>query len=175
MKNLTLVRRIAARPSIVFEAMTTAEGVAAWFGPDDLPVVRAEMDARVGGAYRVHFRTIDGRDHEACGEFLEVMPPRRIVMSWNWAIGGVPEERGRTSRIEIELTPIGDGTDLTFTHTALWSEASEKSHTWGWTGALDKLVRYLENVAATTDRDRESADREVETRHASSSTKENGT
>ena len=55
MRSLTLVRRIAARPSIVFEAMTTAEGVAEWFGPDDLPVVRAEMDARVGGAYRVHF------------------------------------------------------------------------------------------------------------------------
>jgi uncharacterized protein YndB with AHSA1/START domain len=147
MTSLTLVRRIAARPSIVFEAMTTAEGVAAWFGPDDLPVVRAEMDARVGGAYRVHFRTLDGRDghdHEACGEFLELVPTRRIVMSWSWAVGGVPEERGRTSRIEIELTPVGDGTELTFTHTDLWNEASEKSHTWGWTGALDKLVRYLE-------------------------------
>jgi uncharacterized protein YndB with AHSA1/START domain len=149
MRSLTLVRRIAARPSIVFEAMTTAEGVAAWFGPDDLPVVRAEMDARVGGAYRVHFRTLDGRDghdHEAWGEFLEVVPPRRIVMSWNWAFGGVPEERGRTSRIEIELTPTGDGTVLTFTHTALWNEASEKSHTWGWTGALNKLVRYASSA-----------------------------
>ena len=151
MRSLTLVRRIAARPSIVFEAMTTAEGVAAWFGPDDLPVVGAEMDARVGGAYRVHFRTLDGRDHEARGEFLEVVPPRRIVMSWNWAVGGVPEERGRTSQVEIELTPIGDGTELTFTHAGLWTEASEKSHAQGWTGALDKLVRHVENAAATTD------------------------
>jgi uncharacterized protein YndB with AHSA1/START domain len=145
MTSLTLVRRIAARPSIVFEAMTTAEGVAAWFGPDDLPVVRAEMDARVGGAYRVHFRTLDGHDHVACGAFLEVVPPRRIVMSWSWAVGGELEEGGRISRVEIELTPIGDGTELTFTHAALWSEASEKSHAQGWTGALDKLVRHLEN------------------------------
>jgi uncharacterized protein YndB with AHSA1/START domain len=163
MTSLTLVRRIAARPSIVFEAMTTAEGVAAWFGPDDLPVVHAQMDARVGGAYRVHFRTLDGHDghdHEACGEFLELVPTRRIVMSWNWAVGGVPEERGRTSRIEIELTPIGDETELTFTHTFLSNEASEKSHEWGWTGALDKLVRHLETM---------------EIRHASSSPKENGT
>jgi uncharacterized protein YndB with AHSA1/START domain len=151
MRSLTLVRRIAARPSIVFEAMTTADGVAAWFGPDDLPVVRAEMDARVGGTYRVHFRTVDGRDHEACGEFLEVAPPRRIVMSWIWAVGGEPEEGGRTSRVEIELTPIGDGTELTFTHAALSSEASEKSHAQGWAGALDKLVRHLANAAATTD------------------------
>ena len=154
MKSLTLVRRIAARPSIVFEAMTTPEGVAAWFGPDDLPVVHAEMDARVGGAYRVRFRSLDGTDgheHEACGEFLEMVPPRRIVMSWNWAVGGVPEERGRTSRVEIELRPIGDGTELTFTHASLWNEASEESHTGGWTGALDKLVRHLERPAATTE------------------------
>jgi uncharacterized protein YndB with AHSA1/START domain len=143
MKSLTLVRRIAARPSIVFEAVATAEGVAAWYGPDDLPVVHAEMDARVGGAYRVHFRTLDGRDHVASGEFLEVDPPRRIVMSWNWTTGGEPEEGGRTSRVEIVLRPLGDGTELTFTHGDLCSEASEKSHAWGWTRALDKLVRYL--------------------------------
>jgi uncharacterized protein YndB with AHSA1/START domain len=144
MRSLTLVRRIAARPSVVFEAMTTAEGVAAWFGPDDLPVVRAEMDARVGGAYRVHFRTLDGRDHEAAGEFLELVPPRRIVMSWSWAFGGELEESGRVSRVEVELRPIEDGTELTFTHAALSSEASERSHAGGWTGALDKLVRHLE-------------------------------
>ena len=148
MKSLTLVRRIAARPAIVFDAMTTAEGVAAWFGPDELPVVRAEMDARIGGAYRVHFRTLDGRDHEACGEFLELVPPRRIVMSWRWAVGGELKERGRTSRVEIELAPIGGGTELTFTHADLGSEASEKSHARGWTGALDKLVRHLESAAA---------------------------
>jgi uncharacterized protein YndB with AHSA1/START domain len=150
MRSLTLVRRIAARPSIVFEAMTTADGVAAWFGPDDLPVVRAEMDARVGGAYRVHFRTLDGRDHEASGEFLELVPPRRVVMSWSWAVGGELDERGRISRVEIELRPIGDGTELTFTHADLGSESSAKSHAQGWTGALDKLVRHLENAAATT-------------------------
>jgi len=150
MTSLTLVRRIAARPSIVFEAMTTAEGVAAWFGPDDLPVVRAEMDARVGGAYRVHFRTVDGRDHEARGEFLELVPPRRIVMSWRWAVGGEPDERDRTSRVEIEIRAIGDGTELTFTHAALGTEASAKGHTQGWSGALDKLARHLENAPATT-------------------------
>jgi uncharacterized protein YndB with AHSA1/START domain len=149
MRSLTLVRRIAARPSIVFEAMTTKEGVTAWFGPDDLPVVHAQVDGRVGGAYRVRFRTLDGGDHEACGEFLELVPPRRIVMSYRWAVGGVPEERGRTSRIEVELRPIGGGTELTFTHAALWDEASEQSHTRGWTGALDKLVRYVEDAAET--------------------------
>ena len=148
MRRLTLVRRIAARPSIVFEAMTTTEGVAAWWGPEDVPVVRAEIDARVGGAYRVHFRTLDGREHEAYGEYLEFLPPRRIVMSWRYAFGGELDEHGRTSRIEIDLAPIADGTELTFTHAELGSEASEKSHAWGWTRSLDKLVRKMESAGA---------------------------
>ena len=49
-----------------------------------------------------------------------------------------------------------DKTALTFTHADLRSEASEKSHAQGWTGALDKLVRHLEkNAAATTNFTRE--------------------
>jgi uncharacterized protein YndB with AHSA1/START domain len=147
MTSLTLVRRVAARPSIVFEAMTTNEGIAAWFGPDDLPVTYAHMDARVGGAYRVRFQTLDGGDHEVCGEFLEFVPPRRIVMSYRWTLGGEPQERDRTSRVEVELRPIEGGTEITFTHAALWDEASTKSHTRGWTGALGKLVRYVEDAA----------------------------
>jgi len=49
MTSLTLVRRIAARPSIVFDALTTPAGIACWWGPDDGPVLLAETDLRVGG------------------------------------------------------------------------------------------------------------------------------
>jgi uncharacterized protein YndB with AHSA1/START domain len=143
MKSFTLTRRIAARPSIVYDALTTADGVASWWGPDDLPVIRAEMDARAGGSFRVRFRTVDGLEHEACGEFLELVPPQRVVMTWRWASGGVAEESGRTSRIAIDLTPIARGTELTFTHGDLASEVSMKSHEGGWTGAFVKLVRRL--------------------------------
>ena len=143
MTSLTLVRRIAARPAIVFEALTTAEGVAAWWGPDDLPVILAEIDPRVGGAYRVRFQTLDGLQHEAFGEYLEVSPPDRVVMTWRYAFGGEPEELGLTSRIEAVLRPIGEDTELTFTHSQLRNEASRASHEWGWTGSLDKLVRSV--------------------------------
>jgi uncharacterized protein YndB with AHSA1/START domain len=46
MTSLTLVRRIAARPAIVFAALTTAEGLAGWWGPDAGPVLLAEIAAR---------------------------------------------------------------------------------------------------------------------------------
>jgi uncharacterized protein YndB with AHSA1/START domain len=151
MNSITLVRRINARPSIVFEAMTTAEGIASWWGPDDVPVVHVHVDARVGGAYRVRFRTLDGREHEAYGTFLELAAPRRIVMTWNYALGGEPEEHDRTSRIEIDLVPFDGGTDLRFTHADLASDASELSHARGWTGSLDKLVRHAELVGIPAD------------------------
>ena len=154
MKSLTLVRRIAARPSIVFEAMTTAEGVAAWWGPDDLPVLRAEMDARVGGAYRVRFRTRDGRDHEASRRVpgARAAAPHRHELEVGRPAARL-EEQGRTSRIEIDLAPIADGTELTFTHADLSSEASAKSHAWGWTGALNKLDRGFERDEARREQD----------------------
>lgn len=146
MSTITLVRRIKARPSIVFDALTTAEGIAAWWGPDDLPVVRAEVDARVDGAYRVRFRSIDGREHEASGTFLELVPPRRIVMTYEYTFGGEPDERSRISRVEFELVAFAGGTDLTFTHTDLAGEVSARSHEHGWTGAFDKLVRIVEDM-----------------------------
>jgi len=151
MNRLRLVRRIKARPSIVFDALTTVEGIAAWWGPDDIPVVHVDVDSRVGGAYRVRFRTLDGREHEAYGTFLELVAPRRVVMSWQYALGGEAEEGGRTSRIEFDLVPFAGGTDLTFTHADLASEASERSHACGWTGAFDKLVRQLEHVGIPAD------------------------
>ena len=146
MSSMTLVRRIKARPSIVFDALTTVEGIAAWWGPDDLPVVRAEVDARVDGAYLVRFASRDGREHVAYGTFLEVVPPRRIVMTYHYALGGEADERGRTSRIKFELAAFAGGTELTFTHTDLASEASARSHASGWTGAFDKLVRNMESL-----------------------------
>ena len=143
MTSLTLVRRIAARPSIVFEALTTAEGIATWWGPDDLPVTVAEIDARVGGAFRVRFRTLDGLEHEACGECLEVDPPTRLVISWRFASGGEPEELGRISRVSFELRQIEGGVELTLTHADLRNDISAASHGRGWTGSLAKLGRRL--------------------------------
>jgi uncharacterized protein YndB with AHSA1/START domain len=80
----TLVRRINAPPHIVFDAVTTAEGIAHWWGPDAGPVLLAKSDPRVGGCYRLRFRMLPGTEHECSGEFLVIDPPRRVVMSWRW-------------------------------------------------------------------------------------------
>ena len=143
MTRVTLVRRIAARPSIVFEALTTAEGIAHWWGPDAGPVLIAETDVRVGGRFRVRFRMLDGSEHESSGEYLEVRSPERLVMSWRWLCG---EEDPNESRVQIDLRPIAGGTELTLTHSALFSEETRRSHEQGWSGALDKLVRHFQEI-----------------------------
>ena len=144
MTSLTLVRRIAARPSIVFDALTTPEGISCWWGPDDGPVLIAETDVRVGGRFRVRFRKLDGSEHESSGEYLEVRRPERLVMTWRWL--GSEEDPGE-SRVEIDLRTIREGTELTFTHSALLSEEARRSHEQGWSGALDKLVRHFQTIA----------------------------
>ena len=138
--SLTLVRRIAARPSIVFDAFVTPEAILEWWSPDEGPVLETAVDLRVGGQFRVRFRTMDGKEHEGRGTYLEVERPRRIVMAWHWSQNGEVEERGEESRVEIELRAIDTGTELTFTHALLKTEASRASHEEGWVGALDKLV-----------------------------------
>jgi uncharacterized protein YndB with AHSA1/START domain len=140
MTSLSLVRRIRARPSIVFDAVTTAEGIAHWWGPDAGPVLLSESDPRVGGRYRLRFRMLDGSEHETSGEFLEILRPERVIMSWRWK-GGL-EDPGE-SRLEIRLKAIPEGTELTLTHARLDNEESCRGHEAGWTGALDKLEAHF--------------------------------
>ena len=139
MTSLTLVRRIRARPSIVFDALTMPEGIACWWGPDDGPVLLAEADLRVGGRFRVRFRMLDGSEHESSGEYLEVVRPERLTMSWRWMDGEDPGE----SLVEIDLRAIAEGTELTFTHSRLHDEETRRSHEAGWNGSLDKLERHV--------------------------------
>jgi uncharacterized protein YndB with AHSA1/START domain len=143
MMSLTLVRRICARPSIVFEALTTPQGIAQWWGPDAGPVLLAETDVRSGGRFRVRFRLLDGTEHESSGEYLDVVESKRLVMSWQWTHGGEPDEVGEVSRVEIDLKRIDSGTEITLTHARLKTDISRASHALGWAGALDKLVRHF--------------------------------
>src|SRR5690242_15181645 len=138
MTEVSLVRRIAARPAIVFDALVTAEGIRAWWGPGDDPAIIAEADPRVGGRFRVRFRTADGFEHECAGEFLVIERPERVVMSWRWIQGRRIDERDNVSRVEIRLRPIETGTELTLVHALLSSEDSVRDHEAGWHGSLEK-------------------------------------
>jgi uncharacterized protein YndB with AHSA1/START domain len=143
MTSVCLVRRIAARPAIVFEALVTAEGIRSWWGPDDGPAISAEVDARVGGGFRVRFRTADGLEHECAGEFLEIERPEHVVMSWRWTRNGQRDEHDKESRVEMRVRAIRTGTELTLVHSLLSNGDSARAHEGGWDGALQKLMRQF--------------------------------
>jgi uncharacterized protein YndB with AHSA1/START domain len=143
MTSTTLVRRIAARPAIVFDAIVTEAGIRSWWGPDAEPAISAVVDSQVGGTFRVCFRTDDGLVHECAGEFLEIERPLRVVLNWRWVSHGAVEERDNVSRVEFQLRPIDSGTELTLIHAGLGSDASAEAHQRGWNGALSKLIRQV--------------------------------
>jgi uncharacterized protein YndB with AHSA1/START domain len=103
-------------------------------GPDNGPVILAEVDGRKGGRFQVRFRMEDGSEHGATGTFETFDPPHGLAMSWKWE-----NEDTTASRVEVRLRPIEGGTKLTFTHARLPDPATRDSHEQGWNGALNKL------------------------------------
>ena len=136
--SLTIRRRIAASPGKVFAAWTDPRQVMRWWGPAGAETVRAEMDPRVGGRFLKVARTADGEEHEASGVYREVIPDEKLVFTWTWR--DTPE---RETLVTVALRPDGDGTILTLTHEQFADEPTRDRHNDGWSGALDKLERYL--------------------------------
>ena len=138
--SLTLKRRIKAPPEKVFSAWTDPEKLVRWFGPaeTDPESVRAELDVRTGGSYRISFNGLSGEYHQVGGVYQEVAPPERLVFSWAWH--STPE---RESLVTITLKADGDGTLLTLHHERFFDEKARDGHQQGWTSVLENLVRYF--------------------------------
>jgi uncharacterized protein YndB with AHSA1/START domain len=75
---------------------------------------------------------LDSTENESSGEFLEIVRPEHVVMSWRWK--GGPQDRDE-SRVESRLRAISEGTELTFTHAQLQNEEIRRGHEDGGTGS----------------------------------------
>ena len=75
--SLTLERRLKASPAQVFSAWADPEKIVRWFGPKETTdcSVKAEMDVRPGGRYRISFKTGDGEYHEVGGVSMYLSDP----------------------------------------------------------------------------------------------------
>jgi uncharacterized protein YndB with AHSA1/START domain len=107
-------------------------------GPEGAETLSAETDVRVGGRFRVIFRTPDGEQHDVSGVYREVLPERKLVFTWAWRT--MPE---RESLVTVALKDDGGGTLLTLTHEQFFDEGARDRHRTGWGGALDRLEQYL--------------------------------
>jgi uncharacterized protein YndB with AHSA1/START domain len=138
--SLTLKRRLHAPAEKVYAAWTEPAQLAHWFGPAQTisGSVRAEMDVRVVGRFRVGFKTEDGEYHEVGGVYREVVPNEKLVFTWAWHT--TPE---RESLVSVLIRSEGEGAMLTLVHEQFFDEAARDGHQRGWSGTLDKLERYL--------------------------------
>jgi uncharacterized protein YndB with AHSA1/START domain len=139
--SLKHVRRLRAAPEKVFEAFVDPREIVHWWCPDEGPTLSAETDVRVGGRFRIVFRTMDGELHECSGEYLEIDAPRRLVMTFGWSI--TPHLQ---TRVTVSIDPIAEGAQLTVLHEGFADMVSRDSHEAGWAGALGKLVTRVESA-----------------------------
>jgi len=140
--SLTLARSYPVAPEKVWRAWTDPEAIRRWWGPGNEPVSLAELDVRVGGRFRIVFGGPDGKAHECAGVYREVVSNRKLVFTWAWP-NSTPE---RESLVTITLRAAGKGTELVFLHEQLFDETVRDSHKRGWSGALDKLERFLQDI-----------------------------
>jgi uncharacterized protein YndB with AHSA1/START domain len=139
-QSLTLTRHIKAPAERVFKAWIDGEALRRWFGPRDSVVVGVcEVDARVGGRYRIVMQEPGGEVHRVGGQYREIVPNERLVFSWAWESS--PE---RQSVVTVTLRSAPGGTDLTLTHEQLFDDAVRARHEHGWTGSLGRLAGLFE-------------------------------
>ncbi|TDD33537.1 ATPase [Actinomadura sp. KC06] len=78
-RAIVMSRDFAAPRALVFAAWTEPGLVERWYGAHGWDVVSAEIDLRVGGAWRFVWRGPDGAGMAAGGVYREIDPPARLV------------------------------------------------------------------------------------------------
>ena len=117
---------IQATPDEVFEYLVTDKGLTSWLGE------HARVQARKGGAFEVDIAGAPIR-----GEFVEVLRPSRVVVSWGMA--GSDDFPPGTSRVAFDLVATATGTRVDLVHSDLPDERVE-GHVEGWAHFLARLT-----------------------------------
>jgi uncharacterized protein YndB with AHSA1/START domain len=138
--SLTITRRLRASPQKVYAAWTQAENLIQWFAAQAKPgSVKADLDVRVGGRYRISFTNQDnGEYHEVGGLYREVVPDARLQFTWAWH--STPE---RESLVSIEFKPDAGGTLMIFQQEQFADQAARDNHERGWNKFFDVLERQF--------------------------------
>ena len=137
--SLTLTRSYPVAPEKVWRAWTDPQAMKQWFKPDpSWSIPLAEADVRVGGRYRILMQDTQGGEFDLTGAYREVVPNRRLVMTWGWK-----NQPGHESLVTVTLRPAGKGTELELRHERYIDMEGEASHQEGWGGALDQLGGLL--------------------------------
>ncbi|MFG1419470.1 SRPBCC domain-containing protein [Xanthobacter sp. V0B-10] len=103
---------------VVWRAMTDSEWLAVWFFPNDI-------QPTPGHKFTIWSRPVERWDGEFQCQVLEVVPEKLLRFSWR---GGHEELKGFGRHIDTTVTwtlsPVADGTRLTFVHEGFPADAA---------------------------------------------------
>ena len=145
-RELVIQRIFNAPRETVFSAWTKAEHVVNWFGPSGFTAPFCEIDFRIGGSYRICMRSPEGEDHWVWGEYLEIVEPERIVITWNRG-EDLRAELWSSTVVELSFETRGDSaTQFTLRQAQFETVPYCEEHSIGWNQCLDRLGEYVSEI-----------------------------
>jgi len=140
--GFTVTRVFDAPRERVWREWTEPEAFADWFGAptSEVPLASVSMDVRPGGAWGLTmYAGPDRREMHWKGEYVEVEPPERLVLTISDQPGGE-----RYELVTVVLTDLGDGrTEMHFEQRGHLSPEWYERTKAGWGGFFDRIAERL--------------------------------
>jgi uncharacterized protein YndB with AHSA1/START domain len=127
--------------SKVYRAFLDPDAMVKWLPPHGFTGKVHEMNATVGGRYKMSFTNFStGSSHSFGGTFLELVPGERIRHTDKFDDANLPGEMVTT----IELRPVFCGTELSITQEGIPAMIPAEMCTLGWQESLTLLAQLVE-------------------------------
>ena len=132
---------LRATPEKLYRAFLDADAMAKWLPPNGFTGKVHQMDARVGGTYRMSFTNFTtGHSHAFGGKYLELVPHERIRYTDNFDDPNLPGEMQTT----ISLKQVSCGTELNIVQEGIPEAIPAEACYLGWQESLTLLARLVE-------------------------------
>ena len=139
--RVQLHRVLRATPERVYRAFLDANAMAKWLPPNGFTGKVHQIDAKVGGGYKMSFTNFStGSSHSFGGTYVELKPNERIRYTNQFDNPGLPGEMQTT----IVLKPVFCGTDLGITQEGIPAAIPAEACYLGWQESLILLAKLVE-------------------------------
>lgn len=139
--TVRLHRVLTAPPERVYRAFLDAAALAKWLPPNGFTCTVHELDARVGGRFRMTFTNFSsGNGHSFGGEYEALEPGKRIRYSDKFDDPNLPGEMSTT----VELSEVSAGTDLRIVQEGIPDAIPVEMCYLGWQESLMLLAKLVE-------------------------------
>lgn len=139
--TVKLHRILKAPAERVFKAFVDADALAKWLPPHGFTGKVHAIDPRVGGSYRMSFTNFSaGSSHSFGGDFLEVVPNRRLSYTDRFDDPNLPGEM----RTTVTFKPVSCGTELNVVQEGIPAAIPTEACYLGWQESLALLAQLVE-------------------------------